>query len=600
VISVKADGDNLSLTFPFDQILVERVKGMPQRKWNKAKKNWLFRPTLANIQYVMKWFPDAEWHEDTFSFVEGAEERKKNRDQTAEAKEQGNFDLNLLDGIPFKLPPLNHQKKALLLGRDMPIFAYLMDQGTGKTKVAIDDAAHNWRQGRIDAMVVFAPNSVKSNWIDPEDNYSITKEPSDMDEIEKHMAPDIQVNKGCWVSSQNKREKKLYKQFRDKWGDKNLLHILVVNIEAVHVKRVFDELMEFVRLHKTMAICDESTKIKNRTAKRTKNAIKVRDECVMARIMSGTPLIKSPLNAFSQFRFLDEDVLGFSNYYSFQHHFAVMGGFGGYQVLFYKNLEELSEKINAVSYRVLKKDCLKLPPQVYLKRKVELSRPQAVAYTDMRDLMIVHLESFGHESVVSAQIVLTQLLRLQQITGGYLPILGDSGDTIDVFPLVSPENNPKFKEVMDIIDESGDQKIVIWCRFRAEIEGLASLLRKREDFKFIEFHGGISTNQRRDNRKLFFSDPNCKVMIGNQDAGGLGIDEFKVGSIAIYLSNSFSTEGRVQSEDRTHRIGSEMHDLITYYDIIADGTIDNKIISCLRSNVEISATIMKDGWREWI
>ena len=474
-----------------------------------------------------------------------------------------------------------------------------MDQGTGKTKVVIDDAAHNYRQGRITGLVVFAPNSVKSNWVDPSDTYRITNDPNDMDEITKHMAPDVPVNGGCWVSSPTRREREVYKSFRSRWGEGDLLHVLVVNVEALYVKRVVQELTEFVTAHRCMAVCDESTRIKNRAVKRTKNAIKIRNMCPISRIMSGTPLIKSPLDAFAQFRFLDEDILGFSNYYSFQHHFAVMGGFQGYQILYYKNLEELSEKIDAVSYRVLKEDCLDLPPKVYLKREIELTRAQAVAYTDMRDLLIVDLENYGGEGHVEATIILTKLLRLQQISGGYLPQLDDAGETVGVVEIMPPEKNPKMLEVLDIIAEVGDQKVIIWCRFRAEIAGMARLLNQK-GIEHLQFHGGIKASLRRDIRKQFFSDPRYQVMIGNQDTGGLGIDEFKIASIVIYLSNSYSTENRVQSEDRSHRIGSEMHSLISYYDLVANNTNDSKIIASLRSDVNISAQIMKDGWREWI
>lgn len=598
-IKVRADGDKLALIFPYDRLLVEKVRSMPQRRWNKNKKQWEFNPSLANIEYVQKWFPEAEWENSAEEFLESANLRRMKREEAGKKKNENNFDFSILNGTPFKLNPLDHQKKALLLGRDMPYFAYLMDQGTGKTKVVLDDAAYNWRQGNIDGLVVFAPNSVKSNWVDPEDTYSLTNNPDDMDEVTKHMAPDVPYNKGAWVSSPNKREKELYKEFKNNWMKENLLHILVVNIEALHVERVYTEVVDFVLKHNCMIVVDESTKIKNRTAKRTKCAIKLRKNCELARIMSGTPLIKSPLDAFAQFMFLDEDILGFTNYYSFQHHFAQMGGFNGLQVLYYKNLDELKEKIDPISFRVLKSECLKLPPQVYLKRRVELTRTQADAYSNMRDLMIVDLEEYGHDGNISASIVLTQLLRLQQITGGYLPQLDEAGEPIGSIELVSPEKNPKFKEVLNIIDESGDQKVIIWCRFRQEIAGICKLLSKK-NISYIEFHGGISPTERRENRKKFFSDPSIKCTVGNQAAGGLGIDEFKAASIVIYVSNSYNTEDRIQSEDRAHRIGSEVHNLITYHDIIAKSTVDGKIISCLRSNRDISAQILKEGWKEWI
>jgi len=596
-IQVFASGNNLAMKFPYDPILVEKIRGMPQRKWNKDKKQWEFKPTLVNIEYVQKWFPQAEWDNSTEQFVDSAILRRNKREEIASTKNNDAWDYSALEGVPFKMEPLDHQKRALLLGRDAPSFAYLMDQGTGKTKVTIDDAAHNWREGRIDAMLVIAPNSVKSNWVDSEDTFSVTNNPGDMDEITKHMADDVPVNKGAWVSSQNKREKKLYKEFRSRWDDTNCLHILVVNVEAIHVARVFAEVMEFVRKFRCMIVVDESTRIKNRTAKRTKNSIKARRECPIARILSGTPLIKSPLDAFSQFNFLDEDILGFTNYYSFQHHFAVMGGYEGYQVLFYKNLEELKEKVDSVSYRVLKEECLKLPPKEYIKRKVELTPAQRKAYEDMLHDMRVDL---GDKGEVAVNIVLTQLLRLQQITGGYLPQIDpETKENVGTVELVDPSKNPKFKEVLNIIDESGEQKIIIWCRFRDEIAGLCSLL-EHKGITHLQFHGGISTTDRREYRKRFFSDPSIKCIVGNQDAGGIGIDEFKAASIVIYVSNSYSTENRVQSEDRSHRIGSEVHDLITYFDIPAINTVDGKVISCLRENRSISRQIIKEGWQKWI
>ncbi len=308
IIDVHVDGENLAITFPYDQILVEKIKSMPQRRWDKKNGQWICKPSLANLEYLKHWFPHAEWSGAVDKFIDASLERKEKREAIAAAKASADYDFSVLDGIKFLLPLLEHQKIALLLGRDMPHFAYLMDQGTGKTKVVIDDAAHNYRQGRITGMVVFAPNSVKSNWVDPSDTYPITDDPLDMDEITKHMAPDVPINGGSWVSSPTRREREIYKRFRSRWGEEAVLHVLVVNVEALYVKRVVQELTEFVTTHQCMAVCDESTRIKNRAAKRTKNAIKIRDMCPMARIMSGTPLIKSPLDAFAQFRFLDEDI----------------------------------------------------------------------------------------------------------------------------------------------------------------------------------------------------------------------------------------------------------------------------------------------------
>lgn len=320
--------------------------------------------------------------------------------------------------------------------------------------------------------------------------------------------------------------------------------------------------------------------------------MKLRLNCPLARILSGTPVIKNPLHAFSQFNFLHEDILGFGNFYSFRNHYSIMGGYKDKVVLAFKNLDELSESIESCSYRVLKSECLDLPPQVYIKRRVTLAPTQIKAYKTMAE----ELFATWKDDVIEAPIVLTQLLRFQEIVGGYLPII-EEGVRVGTYEIVTPEKNPKMQEVLNIIEEAGDQQYIIWSRFNAEIEGLHDLLSKRS--MVATFYGKTKESDRVKIRKAFARGEIVGI-IGNPAAGGIGIDEFKAASVVIYYSNSYDTEQRIQSEDRTHRIGSEIHDKITYFDLIAPNTVDVKIIQTMRSNVEISKQIMKDGIKSWI
>ena len=576
----------LGIRFKYDPLLVERVKGLPQRRWDKDKRAWVFKPTIENIEFVRKWFPTAVWDAKCETFEADALVRKDQREATKIKKATGALDFDSLAQVPFKMKPKNHQKIALLLGRDMPAFAYFMDQGTGKTKVLIDDAAHNYRAGRINALLVIAPNSVKTNWLDPDG--------SDDDEITKHMPPDVDYNAACWVSNPTKDQKKLYQGSRRAWGDVGCLHILIVNVEAIQFDRVEQELREFCLKHKVMIAVDESTRIKHRQAQRTKTAMKLRQFCPMARIATGTPVIKSPLNAFSQMKFLDPDIIGYSNYRSFENHFAVKGGYGGYQVLTYQNLDELQDCIDKVSYRVLKDDCLDLEPKVYQKRMVPLGGEQLRIYRELKENSIVEIESMVKDGYIEATIVLTKYLRLQQITSGFVPVLDEAGQSTGYSPF--SERPPKIEEALNIIDEC-QGKVIVWCRFIPEIRMMANALHK-SNIPFVEFHGAISEADRLDARRSFQTDGDSpKVFIGQIQTGGVGITLNKARTV-IYLSNTFNTEDRVQSEDRAHRIGTEGS--VTYIDLIAPGTVDQHIIRSLLEDKKLSDLIMRDGVREWI
>jgi SNF2 family DNA or RNA helicase len=471
-----------------------------------------------------------------------------------------------------------------------------MDQGTGKTKVAIDDAAHNYREDRIDAMLVIAPNSVKTNWV----MWECHKEfDDDMDAIEAHMPHDVPVTKGVWISGPDAAEKAEWKNFEKEISrlaserTRNSLVVLTVNIDALNVARCFEFLQVFVSAFRTMIVVDESTRIKNRSSKRTKAVMKLRSSCPLARILSGTPVSKRPLDSFAQFNFLDEDVLGFGNFYSFRNHYAVMGGFKDKQVLSYKNLDELADSIASCSYRITKEECLDLPPKVYNQRRVKLSAPQAKAYAQMvKDLYVE-----WKDDRIEAPIVLSQILRLQEIIGGYLPII-ENGERVGTYELIEPKSNPKFVDVLEQLDEVGDSQVIIWCRFTAEIEGIHKLLVEK-GYTAEKFHGPTSTRERLSIRKNF-SRGVFKILVAMASAGGIGIDEFKAACYEIYVSNDYDTEKRVQSEDRAHRIGSEIHDAIFITDVVVPNTIDTKIIRTIRNDLTIAAQIMRDGWKTWL
>ena len=590
MIEITYEDNKLLVRFPYNELDLIKAKNIPDRRWVKSKKVWSCRPTLANIKYLEQAWPRAFYSKEANNIRNSVIDRENDRLSTLESK-SGNIDTSWLDGVNFKMPPMKHQKIALTLAKDKNAFAYFMDQGTGKTKTLIDDAAYLYRKNEIDALIVITINSVKTNWVITP---SLKDDPDDMDAIETHLPDDIPYTKMVWSSKQTKEYKKEWAIFEKDINskDKRKLIILACNIESLKVGRAFKFYEDLCKKFRVMIAIDESTIIGRPGSGNTTQSLKLRKLCKYARILSGTPIIKSPLKAYSQFQFLDEDILGFGSFYSFRNNYCNMGGFEGRQVLSYKNLDDLQTRIATSSYRVEKKDCLDLPPQIFEKRRIELTDEQLKEYKRMQEELIAEN---SEKEIVEATIVLSQILRLQQIVGGYLPKVDGEG----VLPIIPKEKNPKFLEVLNILENSGDQRVLIWSRFTHEINDLVDLLQEK-GYNFLPFYGELNDKEKISTRKRFVRDQEIKGIVGNPAAGGLGIDEFKEASIVIYLSNSFDTEKRKQSEDRAHRKGSEKHESITYYDIIAPNTVDIKIMQVMRSNVKVSAAILKDEWKEWI
>lgn len=478
---------------------------------------------------------------------------------------------------------LKHQDDALAKSEGMKGFAYFMDPGTGKTRVTLLDAARLHQRGLLDAMVILAPNSVKTSWV----TWPHLLEEGEKDQVSTHLG-DANVLKGVWFADNTGPNIKAWRAFeREIDNNKGRLIVVSLNYDALRNNGMIAFLTELMKGYRTMLVADESTRIGIPGSERTKRALMLSKMAVYRRILSGTPIIKSPLKLFTQFKFLGEDTLPFGSYYAFRNRFAIMGGFEGKQILGYRNLEQLSAFIEPYTFRITKEECLDLPPAIYVKRTVQMGPAQIKAYQEMRQEFLTNVDGTD----ITANIVLTQLIRLQQITGGYVQQDGKA------IPLIQPRSNPKFQAVLDIVN-SHDKQTIIWCNWRAEIAGLADLL-KEEKITFYEFHGDIPDGERVSIRKGFERGL-CQVLLGTQGTGGIGIDEFKVAPVMIFVSNDFDTEKRVQAEGRNMRIGSEIHPNVTYYDVVCANTVDTKILRVFRNNAEISAKILKDNWREWI
>jgi len=336
-------------------------------------------------------------------------------------------------------------------------------------------------------------------------------------------------------------------------------------------------------------VIDESTTIKNPSAKRTKSILKLSTEAKYRRIMTGSPVTKNPLDLYSQCEFLSPWLLNFASYYSFRNRYAEMktihvSGRSIQVVDKFKNLGELSETLKNFSYRVLKEDCLDLPPKNWTKRHITLSHDQRKIYTEMKQTALAHLNG----KVTSTMTILTQLMRLHQITCGHFT--ADDGTT-------QPIDNNRTSELMNVISEM-EGKAIIWAHYQYDIrEIIRGIVEKYGPGSVVDYYGLTPQEERQPNITKFQSDPRCRFLVGTPSTGGYGIT-LTAANTVIYYSNGYDLEKRLQSEDRAHRIGQKKN--VTYVDIIAEDTVDEKIVKALRTKINIASQVLGEDLKSWI
>jgi SNF2 family DNA or RNA helicase len=473
----------------------------------------------------------------------------------------------------FFTKPYDHQREAFDASAEEQNFALLLDMGTGKTKVTLDTVGALFEKGAIEFVLVVAPKGVIPNWVP---------------EIEAHLPPRIEREIVLWNPSLSKKRRDELNELHTK---SSKLKFLLMNVEAFSTQKGVDVAELFVNRFKTFMVVDESTTIKNRRAKRTKALCAVGRGAVYRRILTGSPVTRSPLDLFSQMAFLDPKILGFSSYYAFQGRYSIvsrrtMGAHSFNQVVGFRRLEELADKLSAHSYRVKKEDCLDLPDKVYTKREIALTPEQKRAYEQMKKLALARLDS-GELS--TTKNVLTQIMRLQQICCGNLT--DDDGETHAL-----PSN--RIKELLDLCEEV-QGKAIIWATWTMDIRSIADALRDRYGVQAVATLHGETPDSDRQQIVENFQDRQSELrfLVGHPKTGGYGLT-LTAASTVIYYSNSYDLELRVQSEDRAHRIGQT--NKVTYVDLIVPGTIDEKIVKSLRAKINVADQILGETARDWL
>ena len=447
--------------------------------------------------------------------------------------------------FPYKLKPYYHQIQMIKAGIKYDKLAYFCEMGTGKTKVIVDLMRIKAR-GQFDfrplRAIIFAPKSVIFSW---------------GDEIDKNS--DLKYN----ICTGTRKQK--LKALLDKDAD-----VVVTNYETAVTFGVEPELWGTFN----MVVLDESSKIKSHKAKRTNILHAAFKQTPFKYILSGTPITQNPADIWAQLFFLDDKILGNKNYFSFRNRYCIMGGFEKHQVIGYKDLPILKEKISASSLQLKKDECLDLPEKVYQVRKIEMSTHMKEQYKQMHKQSVLELKA---QANVTAPIVLTKILRLQEILSG---------------KYLEKGRNEKAEELMDIINKAigYGRQIVVWCKFRASIDIISARL-ETEGIPCSIFHG--DTRDRKGEIDKFQSGEH-KVFVGQERTGGLGIT-LHSGNVMVYFENEFSLEVRKQSEDRIHRIGQNKKCL--YIDLVYEKTVDTMVLKAIKNKQDI-ATYLVDSFKE--
>jgi len=482
----------------------------------------------------------------------------------------------MIKNYKFKTKPYEHQLKALEKSWAQDTYALFMEMGTGKSKVLVDNIAMLYDRGAIRGALIVAPKGVYKNW--------------DSIEFPTHMPEHIECTKVLWEANITKKKQMELDTLFDDKGD---LKILIMNVEAFSTNKGLDFARSFLNIFLGRALIgiDESTTIKNPTAKRTKNILTIADLAKYRRILTGSPVTKSPLDLYSQCDFLDDTHLGHQSYYSFRSRYAHMveRNFGGRRVQIvgsYRRLGELSTLLDKFSYRVLKEECLDLPEKVFMKRLIELTPEQKKVYAQMKEMALAMLDS---GEMMTSVNVMTQLMRLHQITCGHFK--ADDGT-------IKHLKNNRINSLMELLDET-DGKVIIWANYVEDIKNIVESLKKAYgEASTVEYHGSVDSTLRQDNIALFQQKNGpTRYFVGNAQTGGYGIT-LTAANTVVYYSNSYDLEKRLQSEDRAHRIGQTGS--VTYVDLIAEGTIDERIVKSLRDKINIANEIMGEDIKDWI
>lgn len=531
------------------------VGQMPGKKrWAKNGRDLLFEMTRANVEFLKQRFPGARWHTsraDEIALLNDMENDRKARAASGIA-EIKNLPQEALMGFPFKMPPMEHQKESFILYGDAAYFGLFWEQGLGKTKGIIDLAAKKWMSGQIDTLLISAPNGVHNQWIN--------------EALRDHLPDEVPYMGYSYTTA---RTKKSQREFEDVFNFTGGLRVFSINFESTHATYGQPFVLDILNSGKVWWNVDESLRIKSPGAAVTKFHIKHRMKAAVRSILTGTPVGRGAEDLFTQLRFLHDDILGYTSFYSFKNHFCIEkqvpgAPLGAKKVVAYQNIDELRDKVSIYCSRRTAQECLDLSERIYIKRNVEFTPQQKKATDALKKEGITKLES---GEVIAAPEAIVRLIRYQQIL---------SGITVDIdgVPVSFPSN--RINAAIDWVEEAAD-KVVIWARFHQDIDLLKDKLAKKG---VVVWDGRCTSADKQEAKSRFIEDDSINVFLANQEAAGTGVDGLQyVCNKMLFYSNTFNASTRWQAEARLHRKGQKRPVFVS--DLVTEGSIDTHIKSIL-------------------
>lgn len=456
-----------------------------------------------------------------------------------------------------KTVPLDHQEEAIAKARPILLggnagFALFMEQGTGKTKVAIDLAGEMHAAGKIDALLVIAKNGVHRQWI--------------ASEFPKHFG-------GEWKGAFWPTRKKL---LPDELLDPGPLKVFTINWDGARAKAGKIACLQFVQAHRgrILIVGDETHEIKNNRSARWKAANEIARHAgrpFRRMALTGTPIAKDLTDEWSQLLWLDESILGMRYATAFRNQYCIMGGYEGKEVIGQKNVEAFREKVDPFSFRATKDDLGILPKQ-YRQWKFDLSPDQRRQLREMKTTLEAQIDSGDIVTSAHAAVALT---KMQQISNGF--IVDNDGE------VHFTSHNPRLLALKEVLD-AYEGPTIVWARFQVDISMISALLRETGE-TFVPYVGDTPPKQREENVQKFLSGK-ARIFLSNPQAGGTGLNLQEGGCRhAIYYSNGYAAIDRWQSEDRIHRIGTK--GVCVYTDLVATGSVDAAILANLRKKKNV-------------
>lgn len=471
-----------------------------------------------------------------------------------------------------------HQKSAIIRSQSEPNLALFWEVGTGKTRATIDMLRHRCAaEGRLLRTVVMCPKIVITNWAREIAKYSRIPERH----VIKLVGPGAK-------RAQKLREELIVDHFFVS------PRVIICNYETMEMKDVV-EILEAWKPE--VIIADEAHRLRKHDGKRAKQVIRLGDIARYRYALTGSPILNSAMDIFNVFRFLDSGRTFGTHFFKFRNIWFEdeNAAWSGKPDHFAKwvprpeTYEEFNKLIYNHAIRAVKAECLDLPPFVRKDVFVELGVEQARMYKEMKAEYIAYVDDIkktDNPRAVVAQMAVTKALRLMQIVTGYAK---DEDGTIHKL-----KDNPRLKALAELLaDLAPSHKIIVWSVFHENYDDIATLCQELK-INYTELHGRVAQKDRDKNIDAFNNDPQVRVLIANQAAGGIGIN-LVPSDISIFYSKNFSLEQDIQAEGRNYRGGSEQHKKVTRIDIVCPDTIDDLINNALASKQEVATKIL--DWR---